>query len=299
MRKNANRNFGTAKPAPEELFKAIRDEDYARVKNLLDRGADVNSKIVFETYMDLTPLRAAAQGNNTAIAELLLDRGAKIEDTNGYGWNALHSAAQEGNAQMVRFLLRRGAKIEAKEEGDLTALLLAAGNGKTEVVQILLENNADMNLVDHAGQTPLILAAASGHTAMVQLLLDHGADVNEKQHGTDWTPLLRAVYGDHPETIKLLLDNGADRKASISGYGTPLDIAVRNATYDPDPYFENTYPTKNHAEVLDIIKNYKGGPAKKPQPKPQPQSGTAPFVPKPTRNLKLPSNPKTSGPKTP
>jgi hypothetical protein len=66
--------------------------------------------------------------------------------------------AREGNVAWVRDLIERGADLEATDGFGCTALAHAANAGHLEVVQALLEAGADPNHASRKGNTPLMMA---------------------------------------------------------------------------------------------------------------------------------------------
>jgi uncharacterized protein len=174
----------------KDLFRAIESKEAAKVKELLDRGADANA-----------------------------------HTSNGY--TALMGAAFRGDASSVEALLAKGATVDAKEsEIGQTALIAAANAGHTNVVKILLDKGAAIEVRDkRANCTPLILAAMAGHAPVVQLLLDKGAKVNAKGIGGG-TGLFGAAARGHAEVVQILLENGADINARFENGMTALTIAT-------------------------------------------------------------------------
>jgi hypothetical protein len=91
-----------------------------------------------------SPLAYAVFHQDTALAELLLDRGADINAPNGVTGNTpLASAALAGKTAMVRVLLERGADTTARDKRGHTALELARRMGKSNEVIALLEAHED------------------------------------------------------------------------------------------------------------------------------------------------------------
>ena len=72
----------------KRLGKAIWREDIREVIALLDSGADLEG----QGENGFTPLMQAAEMENLAIAQLLLDRGARINGSGYYAQTALHIA---------------------------------------------------------------------------------------------------------------------------------------------------------------------------------------------------------------
>jgi len=80
--------------------------------------------------------------------------------------------------EMMELLLDRGAVIEEQAFLGTTALHWAAMHGSIDMVALLLERGADPRRIgrkfDDRGQTPVDLAAAEGHDAVVRLLEERG-----------------------------------------------------------------------------------------------------------------------------
>ncbi|MGN1309765.1 MAG: ankyrin repeat domain-containing protein, partial [Akkermansia sp.] len=164
------------KKVNDALLEAAREGNAECVRQLLDRGADIEAK---DKDGETALIRAAWYGK-TEVVSLLLDRGADIEAKDKYGYTPLIKAAEEGKKEVVSLLLDRGADIEAKDEFGYTALIKAAKYGKTKVVSLLLDRGADIEAKDKYDYTALIKAVGNGKTEVVRLLLDRGADIEAK-----------------------------------------------------------------------------------------------------------------------
>jgi ankyrin repeat protein len=87
------------------LMEAIFNGNLEEVKNLLNKGSDVNAK------MDggVTPLMVASVHGNLEIVNLLLDKGADINAKTDKGNSALDFAGYRSSREMVNLLKARGA----------------------------------------------------------------------------------------------------------------------------------------------------------------------------------------------
>jgi ankyrin repeat protein len=75
----------------------------------------------------------------------------------------------------VQLLLARGAAVDQKDAGGRTALLWAARSGRVDVARALLQAGAKIDVADGTGRTPLTHAAEKGHANIVAVLSALGA----------------------------------------------------------------------------------------------------------------------------
>jgi ankyrin repeat protein len=182
-----------------QLAAALRGADTAQIEQLVERGADVNSRNrVGDTLLIVaartgnarlarfalehraraslantagtTPLMEAAFNGHEAIAGELLGHGVDVEALDRNGRGALIYAAGAGHAGIVRRLLTAGARVDARGANELTALMWAAGQGHLPVVRVLLEAGADPRLVDDRGKTAGQIAAEQAQAEIAALL---------------------------------------------------------------------------------------------------------------------------------
>ncbi len=110
------------------------------------------------------PLLIAAHEGEAAEVKKLLEKGSNIKVTASYkhvnGWTALHFAAQEGHEKIIELLIAKGADINQKDKvQQRTPLHLASAQGMTKAVNMLIAKGADVNVKDKGGNTALGLAS--------------------------------------------------------------------------------------------------------------------------------------------
>jgi hypothetical protein len=215
----------------EALKSAIRNGDLSKLKLLLEKVNNINSKIELEKIIpySATPLILAAQCGQDNVVKLLLEMGADVNGEDNYGRSALATARKISTHKL---LLHSGADIEHRDIDGKTPLINTAIFEHTEVLRNLIEEGADVNATDNLGGTALIYAAQKEDTEIVTNLILAGADVNATDcNGT--TSLMWAANSDNLNTVKVLLKAGASAKIKDSIGRSALDYAKKN------PYLPN------------------------------------------------------------
>ncbi len=126
-----------------KLSQAADIGDYKTAKEMIDKGADVNTRrgggIVLKAKYSKrgTALMLAAAGGHFDIVKLLLENGAKVNAETSTGWTALMLASRNGRHDTVEILIERGANVNAKDRQGRTALSHALGWEHKRVIQLL------------------------------------------------------------------------------------------------------------------------------------------------------------------
>uniref|UniRef100_A0A452RCP1 Poly [ADP-ribose] polymerase n=1 Tax=Ursus americanus TaxID=9643 RepID=A0A452RCP1_URSAM len=92
---------------------------------------------------------------------------------------ALHCAVASlhpKRKQVTELLLRKGANVNEKNKDFMTPLHVAAERAHNDVMEVLHKHGAKMNALDTLGQTALHRAALAGHLQTCRLLLSYGSD---------------------------------------------------------------------------------------------------------------------------
>lgn len=196
----------------QALHEAVRQEDAARVAELLDRGVPVDVR----GDSGVTPLMSAAGHETAAVVDLLLARGADPAARDDRGQTPLHHVCRRGmNSPLLALvLLDAGAPADARDADGFTPLDRAAAGGLINVQDVFVD--AD-RLEGSSAATRLLVGARCGRDAAVERALaevDIGSVADE--HGC--TPLWWAAWAGHAETVDRLLRAGADpNRASERG----------------------------------------------------------------------------------
>ena len=172
-------NRGTA------LEEIVQSGNLRRVRDLLNRGADVNVAPSEFGHLEThkTALQMAVNQGHEEILTLLIEAGADINAPASPfgGRTALQQASARGNLDYVRMLLQRGADVNAppSEEYGITALQGASIRGHFAVAVLLLHAGANINGQTSriGGRTALEGAAEHGRLDIVHLLLENDNDM--------------------------------------------------------------------------------------------------------------------------
>jgi ankyrin repeat protein len=180
----AGRHF-QQKARAYELYEAMLNSDYERVRSMLD------------------------QGTNPDV--LTIDRQLP-----------LNLAVQAGDMEMVRLLLEFGADCTRKDAEGYTPLMSALKTSDTMLELLLAEGCESEIPVDIANELMIRLAFA-GTPTCAAYLLDRGARADVLVADWDSTALHDAVYFGNRELVSLFLDQGANINVLDREGMTPLD----------------------------------------------------------------------------
>jgi len=110
------------------LHSAVENDNYAIVKNMIEKGADINE---IDPVNHWTPLITAAYQGNLIIVEYLVEKGADLnlkayvkDKSKKYifdGFTALHFASYYGHTEIAKVLVNSGADLAIQDEQGLTA----------------------------------------------------------------------------------------------------------------------------------------------------------------------------------
>ena len=231
-----------AQGARHNIFSAVAMGAVEVIKDLVKQ-----SRSELERRMDLAnkrrmPLHLAVVKRQTDALQALLDLGANTESLDEAGFTPLDEAALRGETAIVQVLLDRGAKVRLpaaialERNGDVERLLrrnpdsLKPGNrwgnlivrasevASGPVIEAVIRAGASVDVRDDPktsvdstwGYTPLHAAAFRGNMSAVEVLLKRGASVtvrDEKYHGS---PAGWANHAGHTGVRDLILQGPVD-----------------------------------------------------------------------------------------
>ncbi|MCG9126075.1 ankyrin repeat domain-containing protein [Candidatus Poribacteria bacterium] len=167
------------------LWEAAYRGKLEMVKYLIGRGADIHLPgcHLSQHSLEITPYCVARHEGRDAVADFLLEKGAKID---------IHSAAYLGDFDTAKTLIEENPDIV--NQGYLDSVWLPSGTA----------NSVEHRYAEWA--TPLCYAIIGGNIEIVKLLISKGAKIEAHSE----ILLDYAVSDDRPDIVKLLVENGAD-----------------------------------------------------------------------------------------
>ncbi|PTY39925.1 ankyrin repeat domain-containing protein [Brachyspira hampsonii] len=234
---------------------AIEEDNIEMVKYLISIGQDVNAQIFADGDWINSPMKIAAQNGNIEIAKLLIDKGANLNSSDDYIYNAI----DYGNYDIAKLLIDNDVfnlntnttreqaielakkkkyyemeKLLSSEDSNnidgYDELMNAVSKGDMKALEKLIKDDTDLNK-QYDNITPLNLAAARNDKEMVKFLAEKGADIN-LEDGYGYTPLMKAIDYYNIGLAKNIVDLKPDLNAICSATGdTPLTYLVNANKY--------------------------------------------------------------------
>ncbi|KAG9356162.1 hypothetical protein JZ751_001006, partial [Albula glossodonta] len=191
--------------APLHLAVSLRHN--ALVELLLSHGkTDAN----LEGDLGNTPVIMACSTDNHEALSILFEHEAKLCHQNRLGHFAIHAAAFAGAKTSMEIILQRGAKIDQQQCDKSTALHFACTQGATEVVKLMLSSYSRVediiNITDGAMQTPLHRATIFDHVDLAEyLILKSVKELLSEEDSEGCTPLHYACRLGIPDSVQNML----------------------------------------------------------------------------------------------
>ncbi len=159
----------------KQLFMSLLGRDYAKARQLILDGADVN----YQIDNGLTPLMLAADIGNVDIARMLVEHHANVNAKQSgmqpNGFTALHflvksRTSDENFREIGDILFDAGANFNRKDADGNTPLHLAALRGSLDRVRYLVSKGANPAIQNNNGKVPLDLVPAGNEELQDYLL---------------------------------------------------------------------------------------------------------------------------------
>lgn len=190
----------------------------------------------------LSHFHIACYQKNASIVQGFIDRGADVNvhvnfDTWDYcGFTPLHMAVQSQSSDTIALLIKYGANIAAKEARGLTPLHLAFENGYKKIVNLILSNVAQQNNPENPVNQWCLshfhIACVHNNLDVMKGFLENGVSVDEAvdveaPSFPGFTALHFAAEFERVEAAELLLKWNAKVSAKDCDGLTPLHVACQ------------------------------------------------------------------------
>jgi ankyrin repeat protein len=239
---------GKAKTNPPFISAARSARDTKTLRNLLNAGADPNTK-------DESGRNAIANMTwseaNTPVIIFLMEAGTSAKDPSilkSHGQTLIHYAVKTKNKELFTAAVKAGAPVKARDKRQESALHMAVTAGDPWFTRELLKAGAPVNgsvyssgdmYADytgiHRGTDDLLAEAVTKgkNLEVVEILLNAGVNKNVKANEYDQgTALHLAIARNRLEMAKAIVKAGASLSATDRYKRTPLHIAAFHENKD-------------------------------------------------------------------
>lgn len=227
---DAVRFLESKEQSANSLCTAIRQGDYAIVKQMLSESPDLASAYEAGHTENMPPLILAAKEGHADIVLLLLQTGADpLGEYETTTFNAMTVAFYHGHTEVIEVLKSVGI-----ESLDISNFMYAAWQGNLSLVKQYLEDGSDINEKDEHKQHVLNWAFLSGNQELIQHLFEQGADINQSLGWDGYMWFARYVENGDIDAIRQVLEAGFD--VSTKAYGKTLFDWAKE--YEKDEIFD-------------------------------------------------------------
>lgn len=229
------------------LMMACKSGYYNAALLLIDQyGLDIEARDMY----GFTAFIHTSASSNPDLVDLLVEKGAKINEKTKAGFTAFQLACKETkDLSFLRLFEIMKPKLNSHDPDGMTPLSLAAYLGNFERVKFLLEKGANIHLPTSEGAAPINFACVKGHFEIVEFFLANGCSLNKLGPGAKLLPIHQSVkysyiYGSL-EYLRKLIELGAD----VNGRDRNGDTALHYAAKRYLPEFVKELLTKYNADV--------------------------------------------------
>lgn len=185
----------------------------------------------------------AVYDNDTAKIGEFLKRGFDINAMNKNGENAVNVAIASGSYYVLQFLIDNGANLNSTSDTGIPPLSQAIIEYNKQAIDILLNSKkVDMYYVwgDMWTGSPLYIACSKANVYALEKMVENGADLNYDFSEYNAVPLIHYALNykqfikneEYKELIAFLILNKADINAKNNQGQTPLMVALKNGDID-------------------------------------------------------------------
>ena len=209
------------------IYLVICRDETTTLEEFVNLGLSVNSIINGKTLLNL-----ACSHNSLSIIELLISKGADLQQEDPAGCTPVFAAIEKMHHKCVKRLIEAKADLNYKNKLGYTALGIACSIDDLETVKILIAAKADLNLTSNGYDAQLMsinILEENSIVPIAQKLMEFGIGSDRfKPNGTveyEISPVSIVCLKENLGILEELIKAGADVKAINQRGNFPLQIA--------------------------------------------------------------------------
>ncbi|MGB2697168.1 MAG: ankyrin repeat domain-containing protein [Candidatus Zixiibacteriota bacterium] len=159
------------------LMSACSGRSMAVIETLIQRGADINVKIMYNNK-EYTTLTLAALYGFKDFVDYLIDKEVYLPESI---WElTLQYAVQRDYLNLYEYVQEKGLNISADRDKYQDLVYMASAAGSIKIVESLIGCGFDLNKEDKNGWTPLHHAASTGKIEILEYFIGKGLNKNAR-----------------------------------------------------------------------------------------------------------------------
>lgn len=195
-----------ARTLDQLLYVACKKNMVNIIPSLIEQGANVHMM-----YEGKRPLYVANMHASSQAMQILLQYGAKVEQSDDRYYSMLQVAAVEGCLRKIKTLVEHHACIDYQTV-DGSALGYACEAQHLDAVRYMVQAGAKLEIRNYQGLSPLLIAAVRGNHAIFQFLLSSGANMHATDNRGTGCLAFAVMGGNHDIVQHILRQYGLSSK---------------------------------------------------------------------------------------
>ena len=212
-------------PPPPKDSSAQNEQDASQEKNTSNLSMSSSYGVVFGTTNSKF-LKAVKEENYTAVKQML-QNGQDVNETDMMGNNALFYAIESQNDTIINILISYSINCNRQNKQGQIPFLLAVDKGNIAEITTLLKAGANINKSDLSGVSAAGIAVSKRNTSLLKFLVSKGASVYGKNSEGN-TLLHFAIQNEDLSTTRFLLEEDCDVYEQNDRGVTPLDLLKKS-----------------------------------------------------------------------
>uniref|UniRef100_A0A8D9A4M2 Ankyrin repeat protein RF_0381 n=1 Tax=Cacopsylla melanoneura TaxID=428564 RepID=A0A8D9A4M2_9HEMI len=196
------------------LYRAVEQDNLKMVEEILKYKPDVNEKSSIESFT----IAVSGDGDHSKrIVESLLEYGFSINSERVQDETFIFNAVKKNHVSMVGHLLNRGMDVNIKDNLGYSILYTAVRHKNLNMVQEILKHKPDKHDTSNIQSLTMgVSAYAKSSQLIVEKLLEYGFPITSENKQSEKF-MLDTIINHHLKVMDLLIKGGANVNAEIQG----------------------------------------------------------------------------------